>query len=105
MQEYLSNNLASDSEDEKHIAHSRKAAAAKRKKTNRINSDESDTGYGGFLIEHLGKKLSSGNFPTALRNTSSTQCKLVTVKFVLDSFGPSINHQRVKWFTDNQNTE
>lgn len=70
-----------------------------------INSDESDTGYSGFLIERLGKKLASGNFPTALRNTSSTQRELAAVKFVLDSFGTSINHQRVKWFTDNQNTE
>ena len=61
-----------------------------------VYSDASDTGYGGFLVERLGKKLASGNFSQALHNTSSTQRELATVKFVLDSFGPSLNHQRVK---------
>ena len=36
--EYLSDELASDSDDEKHIARSCKAAAAKRKKTNSASS-------------------------------------------------------------------
>ena len=45
VQEYLSDDLASNSEDEKHVAHSRKATTAKWKKTNSATSGRQFKNY------------------------------------------------------------
>ena len=45
VQEYLSDDLASDSENEKHVAHSCKAAAAKQKKNNSATSGRQFKNY------------------------------------------------------------
>ena len=67
-----------------------------------VYSDASETGYGGYVVEH-GASVSYCQWtpPQAVR--SSTWRELAAVWFVLLSVANSLTHHRVRWFTDNQN--
>ena len=65
-------------------------------------SDASATGYGGYMVEH-GNLVANGQWSPDEARQSSTWCELRAVKMVLKSFQSKLKHERVRWFTDNQN--
>ena len=65
-------------------------------------SDASDMGYGGYMVEH-GNLVANGQWSTDEARQSSTWRELRAVKMVLESFQSKLKHERVRWFTDNQN--
>lgn len=67
-----------------------------------VNSDASDTGYGGYIVEH-GDCVSYGLWTDEEAKQSSTSCELVAVHLVLKSVATKLVNHRVRWFHDNQN--
>ena len=65
-------------------------------------SDASDTGYGGYMIEH-GCHIAQGQWLPQEACQSSTWRELRAVRKVLESLATKLNNQRLRWFTDNQN--
>ena len=67
-----------------------------------VFSDASDTGFGGYTVEH-GGLIANGQWSREEAQQSSTWRELRAVRLVLESFGPKLQNERVRWFTDNQN--
>ena len=67
-----------------------------------VYSDASDTGYGGYTVEH-GMHIAQGNWLPEEAKQSSTWRELVAVGRVLMSVAEKLRSMRVRWFTDNQN--
>ena len=67
-----------------------------------VYSDASDTGYGGYTVEH-GMHVAQGNWLPDEAKQSSTWRELVAVGRVLGSVAIKWRNMRVRWFTDNQN--
>ena len=65
-------------------------------------SDASAMGYGGYMVEH-GNLVANGQWSPEEASQSSTWRELRAVKMVLESFQSKLKHERVRWFTDNQN--
>ena len=51
-----------------------------------VYSDASDTGYGGYVVQKLGKIIAKGNFLPHERNTRSTYRELLAIRFILEKF-------------------
>ena len=67
-----------------------------------VYSDASDTGYGGYVIEH-GPCTAYGQWSEQEAKQSSTWRELMAVYRVLLSVANKLHNTRVRWFTDNQN--
>ena len=67
-----------------------------------VYSDASDTGYGGYTVEH-GMHVAQGNWLPDEAVQSSTWRELVAVGRVLEAVAHKLSNVRVRWFTDNQN--
>ena len=68
-----------------------------------IFTDASDTGYGGFQANRLGKILCSEKFTEVEKSMSYTARELLAVKFVIKSFEKTLTNESVKVHVDNQN--
>ena len=64
--------------------------------------DASDTGYGGYTVEH-GMHIAHGYWLPDEAIQSSTWRELVAVGRVLEAMATKLCGIRVRWFTDNQN--
>ena len=67
-----------------------------------VFSDASNTGYGGYTIEH-GYHIAQGQWLSEEASQSSTWRELRAALNVLESLANKLLNQRVRWFTDNQN--
>ena len=67
-----------------------------------VYSDASNTGYGGYMIEH-GHHIAQDQWLPQEACQSSTWRELRAVRNVLESLASKLLNQRVRWFTDNQN--
>ena len=67
-----------------------------------VYSDASDTGYGGYVVEH-GPCVAYGQWTTHEAHQSSTWRELTAVLRVLSAVAVKLMNFRVRWFTDNQN--
>ena len=67
-----------------------------------VYSDASDTGYGGYVVEH-GPCVAYGQWTEQEAQQSSTWRELTAVLRVLMSVATKLKNCRVRWFTDNQN--
>jgi hypothetical protein len=67
-----------------------------------VYSDASDTGYGGYLVEH-GPCMAYGQWTEHGAQQSSTWRELAAVQRVLMAVAVKLLNTRVRWFTDNQN--
>ena len=67
-----------------------------------VYSDASDTGYGGYTVEH-DLHVAQGSWLPDEAAQSSTWRELVAVLRVLDSIAHKLRNMRVRWFSDNQN--
>ena len=67
-----------------------------------VYSDASDTGYGGYTIEH-GCHIAQGQWLPHEASQSSTWRELRAVRNVLEALANKLMNHRVRWFTDNQN--
>ena len=67
-----------------------------------VYSDASDTGYGGYVVEH-GPCTATGQWSAEEAKQSSTWRELTAVLNVLRSVMIKLRNMRVRWFTDNQN--
>ena len=67
-----------------------------------VYSDASDTGYGGFTVQH-GCHIAQGTWSAEEMAQSSTWRELTAVRRVLESLIPKLKNQRIRWFSDNQN--
>ena len=67
-----------------------------------VYSDASDTGYGGYVIEH-GACVAYGQWTEQEAQQSSTWRELTAVLRVLMAVAAKLSNFRVRWFTDNQN--
>ena len=67
-----------------------------------VYSDASDTGFGGYVVEH-GCCIAHGQWTSDEALKSSTWCELSAVYLVLASVATKLANIRVRWFTDNQN--
>ena len=67
-----------------------------------VYSDASNTGYGGYTVEH-GGQIANGLWDKEEAQQSSTWRELRAVRMVLESFESQLQNERVRWFTDNQN--
>ena len=67
-----------------------------------LYSDASDTGYGGYVVEH-GPCVSYGQWDKDEAQRSSTWRELAAVLQVLMGVAEKLVNHRVRWFTDNQN--
>ena len=67
-----------------------------------VYSDASDTGYGGYMVEH-GPHVAHGQWTQEEAKLSSTLRELKAVRLVLESVADKLQGARVRWFTDNQN--
>ena len=67
-----------------------------------VYSDASDTGYGGYVVEH-GPCTSYGQWSKEEAEQSSTWRELMAVWRVLLSVANKLQNMHVRWFTDNQN--
>ena len=67
-----------------------------------VYSDASETGYGGYVVEH-GPCVSHGCWTVEEAAESSTWRELSAVCRVLLSVARKLVNARVRWFTDNQN--
>ena len=67
-----------------------------------VYSDASETGYGGYVVEH-GASVSYGHWTPVQAVRSSTWRELAAVWFVLLFVANSLTNHCVHWFTDNQN--
>ena len=67
-----------------------------------VFSDASNTGYGGYTVEH-GCHIAQGQWDKGEDSKSSTWRELAAVLRVLRAFAVQLASNRVKWFSDNQN--
>jgi len=67
-----------------------------------VYSDTSDSGYGGFTVQH-GFHIAHGVWSAEEMTQSSTWRELAAVRRVLESLDSKLKNQRIKWFSDNQN--
>ena len=67
-----------------------------------VYSDASDTGYGGYVVEH-GHYTAHGQWTAPEAVLSSTWRELTAVWRVLQSLASELSSNRVRWFSDNQN--
>ena len=67
-----------------------------------VYSDASDTGYGGYMVEH-GNMVANGQWSEEVAKLSSTWCELHAVRLILEAFQTLLKNERVCWFSDNQN--
>ena len=67
-----------------------------------VYSDASDSGYGGYVVEH-GPHVAHGQWSEWEARQSSTWRELAAVDRILDSVAFKLRNNRIKWFTDNQN--
>ena len=67
-----------------------------------VYSDASDTGFGGYMVEH-GPCTAYGQWSPEEATQSSTWRELTAVYRVLHSMTVKLRNSRVRWFTDNQN--
>ncbi len=67
-----------------------------------VYTDASDTGYGGYAVEH-GPCVAYGQWAAEEAIQSSTWRELTAVLRVLAAMAPKLSNTRVRWFTDNQN--
>ena len=67
-----------------------------------VYSDASDTGYGGYVVEH-GSCVAYGQWSEHEALQSSTWRELTAVLRVLMAVAAKLMNFRVRWFTDNQN--
>ena len=67
-----------------------------------VYSDASDTGFGGYMVEH-GPCTAYGQWSPEEAAKSSTWRELTAVYRVLHSMAAKLQDSRVRWFTDNQN--
>ena len=65
-------------------------------------SDASDTGFGGYTVEH-GHYIAHGHWDPVKAQQSCTWCELCAVRLVFQSLLPKLQNCKVKWFTDDQN--
>ena len=65
-------------------------------------SDASDTGFGGYMVEH-GPSTAFGQWSPEEAAQSSTWRELTAVYRVLHSMAAKLRDSHVRWFTDNQN--
>ena len=68
-----------------------------------IYSDASDKGYGGYIVQILGKTIAQGKFSRQEQNTSSTYQELAVVNYILRSFKNIPRDETIQWNSDNQN--
>lgn len=67
-----------------------------------VYSDASDTGFGGYTVEHGGLVV-NGQWTVQEAMESSTWRELKAVAEILESVASKLRNHRVRWFTDNQN--
>ena len=67
-----------------------------------VYTDASDTGYGGYVVEHA-DCISYGQWTCQEAGHSSTWRELSAVWLVLQAVAEKLLNYRVRWFTDNQN--
>ena len=67
-----------------------------------VYSDASDTGFGGYTVEHAGV-VAHGHWDPLEAKESSTWRELRAVRLVLESLMSKLQNCTVRWFTDNQN--
>ena len=67
-----------------------------------VYSDASDTGYGGYIVEH-GPCVAYGQWTADEAEQSSTWRELTAVWRVISAVASKLVNMRVRWFTDNQN--
>ena len=67
-----------------------------------VYSDASDTGYGGYVVEH-GPCVTYGQWEENEACQSSTWRELAAVLRVITAVADKLVNSRVRWFTDNQN--
>ena len=67
-----------------------------------MHTDDHDTGYGGFVVEH-GCHIAHGQWSPVEAQQSSTWCELCAIRLVLKSLVTKFENERVLWFTDTQN--
>ncbi len=67
-----------------------------------VYSDASETGYGGYVVEH-GPCMAYGQWTSEEAKSSSTWRELAAVYGVLSAVASKLSNTRVRWFTDNQN--
>ena len=66
-----------------------------------VFTDASDSGYGGFIAERLGKTICVGKFQEFEIGTSSTTRELSAVKYVIGSFGFILKNESIQVNVDN----
>ena len=66
-----------------------------------IFTDASNHGYGGYLLQRLGKVICQGKFESHQQATSSTERELLAIQNCLVSFAQLIRHEAVNIRTDN----
>ena len=64
-----------------------------------VYSDASDTGYGGFTVEH-GCHIAKGRWS---EEEAKQRREIKAVRLVLESLIPKLKNERIRWFSDNQN--
>ena len=67
-----------------------------------VYSDASDTGYGGYVVEH-GPCVVHGQWTAEEAKQSSTWRELTAVLRVLEALSAKLSNMQVRWFSDNQN--
>ena len=66
-----------------------------------IYSDASESGYGGYLVQRLGRVIAQGHFSHSKMGTSSTHRELFPVLYVLTSLKQFFRNESILWYTDN----
>ena len=69
-----------------------------------VYSDAGDVAYGGYLVD-IGAEIAHGLWTIQESKLSSTWRELEAVKRMLDGWSARLDHENVKWFTDNKNVE
>ena len=67
-----------------------------------VYSDASNTGFGGYAVEH-GNHIAHGQWSPEESQRSSSWRELRAVTLTLKAFAKQLANHRVRWFTDNQN--
>ena len=68
-----------------------------------VYSDASEHGYGGYVVQNLGKIIAKGSFTAGEKASSSTHRELLAVEQVLTGLLTHLRHESVLWYTDNWN--
>eukprot|EP00057_Strongylocentrotus_purpuratus_P014686 XP_011669160.1 PREDICTED: uncharacterized protein LOC105440556 [Strongylocentrotus purpuratus] len=97
--EYLADDLAEDSEDDKKIRSAQSRAAARKKKT-----DASNIGCGAWMAQ-CGELKFFQNWKCNEIGKSSTWRELKGVSLAMEAFSPSLKGKKVKVLTDNTGVE